>query len=61
MVFIDLNFAAIEPTNGLAESAKKAIILVAFSAVNDGVCKHSPCPLITTTGARRRRECKSAL
>jgi len=27
----------------------------------DGVCKHSPCPLITTTGARRRRECKSAL
>ncbi|SBV36746.1 hypothetical protein STPYR_11676 [uncultured Stenotrophomonas sp.] len=33
----------------------------AFSAVNDGVCKHSPCPLMTTTGARRYRVCRSAL
>jgi len=27
----------------------------------DGMCKHSPCPLRTTPGARQRRECRSAL
>src|SRR5688572_6245565 len=46
--------AEYRPTNGLCICGQTAILLLASSAVYDSARKHSPCPLMTTTGRPRK-------